>query len=151
MLTLIDEIIQEAMRKGEFANLPGAGKPLSLEPDPHTPDHLKLAHKLLKDNDLAPDWIEQGKAVDARRAAFEERLRRATWRYHGALNDGARAVDPERARRDIEAAWRRECEGLRAEAEAIDRLALSFNLKAPPGVAHKPFIAFERKLLMLSS
>lgn len=151
MLTLIDEIIQEAMRKGEFANLPGAGKPLSLEPDPHTPDHLKLAHKLLKDNDLVPDWIAQGKAVDARRGAFEERLRQAVWRYRGALNDCARAADPERARRDVEAAWQRECATLRAEAEAIDRLALSFNLKAPLGAAHKPFIAFERKLQTLLS
>ena len=57
----IDRQIRKAMEDGEFDNLPGEGKPLNIEEDENTPDAMRLAFKILKDNDLAPAWIMQGK------------------------------------------------------------------------------------------
>jgi len=39
----------QAVKRGEFDNLEGAGKPLNLEEDPYEPYELRMAHKILKD------------------------------------------------------------------------------------------------------
>ncbi|OUM99920.1 MAG: hypothetical protein BAA04_13060 [Firmicutes bacterium ZCTH02-B6] len=73
---LAEERIQEAMAQGAFDNLPGKGKPLDLRENPFTPQELRLAYKLLKDANFAPDWIELDRDVRAAREelnAFQER------------------------------------------------------------------------------
>lgn len=112
-----DEIIRRAI--GDGTRLPNAGKKLDLE-DPYTPDELKIAHKFLKDNDLAPSWINEGKGLDADR---EQLLRRITAvvRDHSPLQT------------------------LNADIAAFNKRVLSFNLKAPQGISHKRMIDFERE------
>jgi len=61
----IDKKIREAMERGEFDNLRGAGKPQNLDDDPHVPADWRLAFKVLKDAGVAPEWIERGKAIRA--------------------------------------------------------------------------------------
>ena len=58
----IDQQIREAQERGEFDELPGAGKPLNLTPNPYAQDR-ELAFKILKDAGYAPDWIELDKAI----------------------------------------------------------------------------------------
>jgi hypothetical protein len=41
-----DEIIQEAMQRGEFENLPGKGKPLNLSDYFNTPEDVRLAYSI---------------------------------------------------------------------------------------------------------
>ena len=74
---MIDEQIQDAMRKGQFADLPGAGKPLKLDDESHMPEHLRMAHKMLRDNDLVPDWMAQGQELDAARDKLIADIQRA--------------------------------------------------------------------------
>jgi len=62
---LVEDQIREAMERGEFANLPGAGKPLDLAENPYTPEDLRLAYKILKDAGYAPLWIELHKEIEA--------------------------------------------------------------------------------------
>ena len=54
---LVENQIRKAQERGEFNNLKGSGKPISLEENPLSP---RIAHdlKILKDNDFAPYWIE---------------------------------------------------------------------------------------------
>ena len=61
MGSVIDEQIKDAMRKGQFANLPGQGKPLKLDDDSNVPSHMRMANKVLRDNDLVPDWMSEGR------------------------------------------------------------------------------------------
>jgi hypothetical protein len=59
--------IREAMEDGAFDRLDSAGKPLDLG------DHLFadpsgwMAHRVLKNNGLAPPWIEEGREIEAER------------------------------------------------------------------------------------
>lgn len=149
-MSLMDDILKDAMQKGEFDNLPGAGKPLKLNDDPHTPAELRLAYKILKDNDLPPDWIAAGKDVDAGRDKLLAEMRAALRRYRGALNDAARSDQPEQTRIKVDAAWQTTLTALRDSSKALNRQALNFNLKAPQGVAHKSMFDFERELQKLS-
>jgi hypothetical protein len=54
----IDEIaeqrIRQAMERGEFDNLPGAGKPLKLDDDSLIPEELRAAYRLLKNAGFLP-------------------------------------------------------------------------------------------------
>ncbi|HEU5236640.1 MAG TPA: DUF1992 domain-containing protein, partial [Pyrinomonadaceae bacterium] len=47
-----DEKIKEAIAKGEFDNLPGAGKPLDLDAYFATPEPLRMGYSILKSADI---------------------------------------------------------------------------------------------------
>lgn len=63
--------IQEALKNGEFDNLPGKGKPLCLEDDSQVPEELRLAYKILKNADCLPPELELKKDI----VRMEEMLR----------------------------------------------------------------------------
>ena len=68
---LADRRIEEAMREGKFDNLPGAGKPIELEPMP-AEENARLvwwALRLLKQNDFIPEEVRWHKALDRLREA----------------------------------------------------------------------------------
>ncbi|MCO6411867.1 MAG: DUF1992 domain-containing protein, partial [Thiogranum sp.] len=46
------------MRQGVFDNLPGKGKPLNLNEDPNEPPEMRMATKILKNNELPPPWLD---------------------------------------------------------------------------------------------
>jgi len=55
--------IREAMARGEFENLPGAGKPLRLEDDSMIPDDLRVAYKILRNAGCIPPELEVRKEI----------------------------------------------------------------------------------------
>jgi len=57
------EIIK-AMKRGEFDNLSGKGKPLDLESYFRTPEHLRLAFHILKDAGFVPPEMKLKKEIE---------------------------------------------------------------------------------------
>lgn len=55
--------IAEAMERGEFQDLPGAGRHLALNDDPLVPDEMWLAHKILKNAGCVPEEVERRKEI----------------------------------------------------------------------------------------
>lgn len=60
---IVEERIRKAQRRGDFENLPGAGKPLKLQDESHIAEDLRLAHKILKNADCLPPEIEIKKEI----------------------------------------------------------------------------------------
>ena len=60
---IVEERIREAQKNGEFDNLPGRGKPLSLEDESHIPEDLRIAYKILKNADCLPPEILEKKEI----------------------------------------------------------------------------------------
>lgn len=116
-----DDPIRKMLAETDITQLPGAGKPLNLDGDRYTPDEFKMAHKLLKENDLAPDWIVESRALSDQRDAVLKRLR-------AAVKAGS-----------VSAAL---CD----EVAALNKRILTYNLKVPAGVPHKLMIHLEREL-----
>jgi hypothetical protein len=57
---IAEEKIQEAMRRGEFDNLEGRGRPLVFEDDSMVPPELRMAYKLLKNSGhVPPELLEE--------------------------------------------------------------------------------------------
>lgn len=55
--------IRESMARGEFANLPGAGKPLRIEDYSMVPDDLRVAYKILRNAGCIPPELEMRKEI----------------------------------------------------------------------------------------
>jgi hypothetical protein len=55
---IAEEKIREAMARGEFDNLSGAGKPLALEDDSMVPEDLRVPYKILKNAGCLPPELE---------------------------------------------------------------------------------------------
>lgn len=66
---LVEQRLSEAVSRGEFDDLPGAGKPLALDDDPLVPEELRLAHRILKNAGFVPRAVE-----DAERARAMKKL-----------------------------------------------------------------------------
>jgi len=102
--------IREAMEEGVFDSLEGTGEPLDLSENPFEDPSLRMAHRLLRNNGFAPEWILDGKDIEAE-------IRRL------------------RAERD-----QLEPEEYRQRVEALNRRIAVYNLKAPVASVQKPFL-----------
>ncbi|MFS0836787.1 DnaJ family domain-containing protein [Paenibacillus sp. 1P03SA] len=56
--SLVEQRIQEAIRNGDFDNLPGKGKPLVLEDWSAVPEDLRLSYKILKNSGFLPEEMQ---------------------------------------------------------------------------------------------
>lgn len=94
--SLVSQQIDEAMRRGDFDNLPGKGKPLNLNQDPNEPDEMRMANRLLKNNDLAPAWMLDRQSLltesDQLRAEIARQWQWFLENYAGESDDGKRAI-----------------------------------------------------------
>jgi DNA polymerase/3'-5' exonuclease PolX len=59
----IEQKIKEAMARGEFDNLSGAGKPIDLDAYFNTPEDLRMAFAMLKSNEFVPEEVEIFKEI----------------------------------------------------------------------------------------
>ena len=60
---IAEQRIREAMERGEFDGLPGAGRPLKLDDDAMVPAELRVAYKILKNAGCLPPEIELRKEI----------------------------------------------------------------------------------------
>ncbi|HEX2038080.1 MAG TPA: DUF1992 domain-containing protein [Chloroflexota bacterium] len=77
----VDLMIREAQARGEFDNLPGAGKPLQLEENPFGAE-WQLAHRIAKNAGAAPLWVTLQAEIGEDAAALQA-MAEQTARYLG--------------------------------------------------------------------
>lgn len=58
-----EQLIREAMERGEFDDLPLAGQRLRFESSGQVPDELRLGYKILKDSGFLPPELELKKEI----------------------------------------------------------------------------------------
>lgn len=60
-MDIVDQIVErkiaEAIGRGDFDDLPGAGRALELDDDPLVPAELRVAYRLLKNAGYVPDEV----------------------------------------------------------------------------------------------
>lgn len=61
----VEDIIRQAMERGEFDNLAGAGKPIDLSAYFDTPEEIRLAYSVLKNANVLPQEAELLKTIAA--------------------------------------------------------------------------------------
>ncbi|MFN8372337.1 MAG: DnaJ family domain-containing protein [Anaerolineae bacterium] len=145
----IEEAIRQALQDGRTSALPGAGKPLSLDDDAHTPDDMRTAYKIMRDNDVQPEWMMAGKELEEKQRRLLADLKRGFESYRGTLGDIARMTDAARAaerKQSADAAWGRLYRTFTTAIEAYNKQVITYNLKLPPGLPHKAHLNLQREL-----
>lgn len=72
----IEDAIQESQERGEFDNLPDAGKPIKLEDTPYAPD-MASALRTLKNAGYEPTWMDIDRQITRGREEMAEFLARS--------------------------------------------------------------------------
>lgn len=67
----IEEMIRQAIARGEFDNLKGKGKPLDLDAYFNTPEDVRMGFSILKANDFVPEEVERMKEIASLREKIE--------------------------------------------------------------------------------
>ncbi len=60
---IVEQKIRAASERGEFADLPGQGRPLDLTADPLVPEDLRVAYRILKNAGFLPPQLEARKEI----------------------------------------------------------------------------------------
>jgi hypothetical protein len=124
---LVEEQIRKARERGDFDNLAGAGKPIDLEENPFEPAEMRMAYKILKENDFAPYWIELGKEIDAALDKLQKEIeyfKRYTELFWADTHN-------ERARLNFQRKKELFYTERKADLVKIDKKILDFNLHCP--------------------
>jgi DnaJ homolog subfamily C member 28 len=137
----IEEIMQEAMERGEFDNLAGTGQPLNLHDEYLDAGEKAAAYRLLKNNGYAPPEIDLLKEIRRERARMEEKLERLRARGDALRR---RTVPPfESEKRAYNATVEKAISDYEEQLRELNRKILTLNLTVPPPM-HLPALDVEK-------
>jgi DnaJ family protein C protein 28 len=124
---LVSQRIEDAMRRGAFDNLAGKGKPLDLEQNPFVPANQQTASRLLKNNDLVPEWIAARREVLSARDRLRNELKQAV----AAIRQQMDEVSDVEERARLSQSWKRWLNAWHSRMEDLNYRIMIQNLKQP--------------------
>ncbi|HZD56168.1 MAG TPA: DnaJ family domain-containing protein [Anaerolineales bacterium] len=141
----IEEHIRKAIEEGKFDNLPGKGKPLRLDNNPHEDPDWRLAHHILREGGFSLPWIETLREIEA---DFEDAcavlVRTWAWRQ-----DAVAGLHQPPAQ--VEWEWRRAKEAFYERIAAINKRISSYNLEVPITRFQKLPLSADREIARLTA
>ncbi len=123
-MTGIEEHIRRAIEQGKFDNLPGEGKPLTLDDNPYEDPEWRMAYRLLRESGYSLPWIESRKEISDQLNSARSGLKRAwEWRRRNlAESQPGGSVDEQ---------WQRAVRAFYEKIEQINQQISTYNLAAP--------------------
>lgn len=77
LINVVEQRIWHSMEEGQFENLPGKGKPLKLDTNPHADPAEDTLYRILSKNGCAPEWVELNKEIRSRISEWRMSLKKA--------------------------------------------------------------------------
>lgn len=124
---LISHRIEEAMRNGAFDNLRNKGKPLANTRNPFVPEDRQMANDLLKNNGLAPQWINDRTALLQTLEIFRTKFRTTAEAYRQAWGNAETPI----VRNGIRDQWTKQVESWQEEIRLLNQRINVINLQQP--------------------
>ena len=122
----VEEQIDEAIKRGDFDNLKGKGRPLKLWGD--LTDKRVMREKLARDDGQSAPWEDVAREIDYLTARAESELKRALeFRRAGLVSPRADAAK-------IESDFQAQLRGVEASIQAVNSQILRHNLLIPPAL-----------------
>lgn len=138
----IEEQIHEAQKRGDFDNLPGAGKPLNLDDSSYAGDRA-LGYSLLKSNGYAPREVELSKEIRATAERAETKL--AKIRHQGQALRSRRVPPFPSEKRAFNVSLEKALGEYERTLRELNRKILTLNLSAPVAM-HLPMFEVEQRV-----
>lgn len=133
----IEEQIRRAIEEGQFDNLPGKGKPLKLENNPHENPEWRLTYIMLKNSGFSLPWLEERREIDERVEKAQADLQRA-W---NKLKSSGQA----------EGGWEGAVEAYRQQVGELNQRIKHYNLIVPSAQFHMRVIDADQVIQSLSA
>jgi hypothetical protein len=141
----IDRQLEKMMDEGGFKNLPGEGKPLNLGDETYVPDEMRMAYRILAQNDMAPDWILMGKDVEQSAQKLRSSIATHLRIYRDALAHAEKSGSVA-YRQNADGVWESAKRSLAVLVKEHNNMVLSFNLKVPKGIAHQAMFDLDKEI-----
>ncbi|KAG6549124.1 hypothetical protein Mapa_009350 [Marchantia paleacea] len=125
IMNVAEQRIMQSVRRGEFENLPGKGKPLKLESNLHADPAEDLAYRILAKNGFAPEWVELNKEIRYKVRRWRMALELAWQRRLQAISGGEAQPD------DLK--WESLLPNFESELKEINQKVMKYNLLVPFG------------------
>jgi DnaJ family protein C protein 28 len=113
----IEDLIQRAIQEGKFSDLPGKGKPLRLDDNPHADPDWQLAYHLLKENGFSLPWLELRQEIEGEIDAASRSLQQA-WEWRQTTTE-------------LEAGFQRALRVFSEQIARINQRIFDYNLQTP--------------------
>lgn len=136
----IDELIRQAQERGEFDNLPGAGKPLEIEENVYAGDKA-MGYSLLKNNGHAPPEVELMREIKAEQQRAEVKLERIKSWSHTLRTRRKPPTDADK--RAFNAAVEKATTEYEEALRKLNGRILTLNLSIPTAM-HQPMLKVEK-------
>ena len=145
---LVDRHIKDAMERGDFDNLPGFGKPLRLESDRMVPPEFRLAYRIMRDNDVQPEWIVLQKEINTLLDTARRNIRTAVANFDRIQSHLEGKSDLDSVVKRLAARDNREyaIAAFRDGIGLINRKISLLNLKVPGSGLTRDLVDIEREL-----
>ncbi|CAA0829706.1 Tetratricopeptide repeat (TPR)-like superfamily protein [Striga hermonthica] len=117
IINVVEQRVWRAMEEGQFENLPGKGKPLNLNINPHVDPADDTLYRILNKNGFAPEWVELNKEIRYRISEWRISLKKA-WVHKGGPD---------------ESKWHESSEALKLQLRDLNNMVLHYNLIVPFG------------------
>jgi len=120
----IDEQIRRAIADGAFDNLPGKGKPLEFDQNPHEDPGWRIAFQMLRSNGFTLPWIETRQEIEAE---FESAVKSlaSSWSWRVSAHDQNQPYDI------IESEWQRALISFEEVILTLNKQIFNYNLEVP--------------------
>jgi len=139
----IDELIRQAIARGDFDDLPGKGKPLDLSENPHEDPGWRLAYRLLKENGYTLPWIETRQNIELDYEKALKSLQQSwDWRKNAAGRRGL--VHAERE-------WQQALQNFREQMVKLNRRIRDYNLEIPSNQFQRRSINIEQEIAKITT
>ena len=131
----IEDIIRQAIQEGKFDDLPGKGKPVKLDQNPHQDPEWRAAHHLLKSGGFSLPWIERLAEINEDLKLARKSLERSWVMHQESLEDHCHL-----------AGWQAAIGLFESRIQKINEQIRSYNLEVPGPRFQIPLLEIQNEI-----
>ncbi len=140
----LDEQIRRAIADGEFDHLPGKGKPLNLDHNPHEDPGWRIAYHMLRSSGYTLPWIETRQEIEAELEGALTSLERS-WKWRRS------ALDQNLTYEIVESEWQHASNSFNEKIDELNKRIDDYNLEVPSSQFKRQKIKLEREIKKITS
>lgn len=131
--TYVDQKVQQWLGDGDMSWHPGAGQALDLQDDQYTPEDMRLAYRIMQDNDAVPPWMALGFVLRDKRDKITTKIQQYAHDYLQRQKECLVAGQFVRLQQ-VEERWKEAVQKLFDEIKRYNSEVLDYNLQVPAGI-----------------
>jgi hypothetical protein len=140
--TWLDKQVKALIGDGD---VPNAGQKIAWADDSHTPLDMRLAYKVMKDNNVTPEWIAMGEELTLMHEKIMRVINKMREDYQTRLRD-ARVKSSDVFIKEAETRWQSAQSKIAEMVANYNKQLLTYNITKPPQIEQRIPLSLEELL-----